>query len=246
MFPRWANLLLPLLVVGFLGAVDVRADRSSTSASRPKATDVGYSPAATGPVFARAARRQARLRLPLLPHDGSRGRLRCDPLGADVHELPQLHSSVQDSDGGSDTRTSSHSGTRGTRPGVTAATTYGTNHYSSPTVDKPRIEGTPIQWVKVHDLPDYAYFNHSAHTNKGIGCVSCHGRIDHMEQSSTRIKPLNMGVVSRTVTASPRSSCGPSTRLTNLGWTVDQIDDTNKADLAHRDPRRTTSLGGGR
>jgi hypothetical protein len=32
----------------------------------------------------------------------------------------------------------------------------------------------------VHDLPDFAYFNHSAHVNKGIGCSSCHGRVDRM------------------------------------------------------------------
>ena len=38
----------------------------------------------------------------------------------------------------------------------------------------------PVEWIKVHDLPDYAYFNHSAHTTRGVGCASCHGRIDTM------------------------------------------------------------------
>jgi len=37
-----------------------------------------------------------------------------------------------------------------------------------------------IQWIKVHDLPDFVYFNHSIHVAKGVGCVSCHGRIDQM------------------------------------------------------------------
>lgn len=37
-----------------------------------------------------------------------------------------------------------------------------------------------IVWTKVHDLPDFVYFNHSIHVNKGIGCSSCHGRIDKM------------------------------------------------------------------
>lgn len=41
--------------------------------------------------------------------------------------------------------------------------------------------GKPVEWVKVHDLPDYAYFNHSAHVNSGVGCVTCHGRVDTME-----------------------------------------------------------------
>jgi hypothetical protein len=40
--------------------------------------------------------------------------------------------------------------------------------------------GESIQWIRVHDLPDYVYFNHEIHVNKGIGCASCHGRVDEM------------------------------------------------------------------
>lgn len=40
--------------------------------------------------------------------------------------------------------------------------------------------GKPIRWTRVHDLPDFVYFNHSIHVNKGIGCSSCHGRVDLM------------------------------------------------------------------
>ena len=40
--------------------------------------------------------------------------------------------------------------------------------------------GRPIEWTRVHDLPDYAYFNHSIHVAKGVGCSTCHGRIDEM------------------------------------------------------------------
>ncbi len=39
-----------------------------------------------------------------------------------------------------------------------------------------------IQWTRVHDLPDFVYFNHSIHVNKGIGCSTCHGRVDLMPQ----------------------------------------------------------------
>jgi hypothetical protein len=35
-------------------------------------------------------------------------------------------------------------------------------------------------WTRVHDLPDFAYFNHSIHVNKGVGCETCHGRVDKM------------------------------------------------------------------
>ena len=38
----------------------------------------------------------------------------------------------------------------------------------------------PIPWRRVHNLPDFVYFNHSIHVNKGVGCVTCHGRIDKM------------------------------------------------------------------
>ena len=38
----------------------------------------------------------------------------------------------------------------------------------------------PIEWEKVHDLPEYAYFNHSIHVAKGVGCSTCHGQIDNM------------------------------------------------------------------
>ena len=39
---------------------------------------------------------------------------------------------------------------------------------------------TPIRWSRVHRLPDYVHFYHSIHVNKGIGCATCHGRIDKM------------------------------------------------------------------
>jgi hypothetical protein len=38
----------------------------------------------------------------------------------------------------------------------------------------------PIRWTRVHDLPDFAYFNHSVHVKKGMGCATCHGRVDRM------------------------------------------------------------------
>ena len=41
-------------------------------------------------------------------------------------------------------------------------------------------DNKPIQWEKVHDLPEYAYFNHSIHVAKGVGCSTCHGAIDNM------------------------------------------------------------------
>src|ERR1700753_1177819 len=50
----------------------------------------------------------------------------------------------------------------------------------------------PMQWTKVHRLPDYVYFNHSAHVTRGVSCVECHGRIDKMEVVYQQ-EPLSMG-----------------------------------------------------
>ena len=47
-------------------------------------------------------------------------------------------------------------------------------------VRKSWATGESIPWIRVHDLPDYVYFNHEIHVNKGIGCASCHGRVDEM------------------------------------------------------------------
>jgi len=51
--------------------------------------------------------------------------------------------------------------------------------------------GEPIEWVRVHMLPDYAYFNHSVHVNANVGCASCHGRVDQMEEVM-QVEPLSM------------------------------------------------------
>ncbi len=50
----------------------------------------------------------------------------------------------------------------------------------------------PIPWVKVHNLPDYANFTHAMHVNNGVGCETCHGRIDEMEVVR-QVEPLSMG-----------------------------------------------------
>ena len=51
--------------------------------------------------------------------------------------------------------------------------------------------GTPIVWNRVNQLPDYVYFNHAAHVNNGVGCVTCHGRVDEMPLMS-QAAPLTM------------------------------------------------------
>jgi len=52
--------------------------------------------------------------------------------------------------------------------------------------------GMPVHWMRVHDLPDFVYFNHSAHVRRGVSCVECHGRVDKMEVVYQQ-EPLSMG-----------------------------------------------------
>ena len=50
----------------------------------------------------------------------------------------------------------------------------------------------PIRWVKVHNLPDFVYFNHSQHVVSGVACQSCHGPVETMQRVE-QVKPLTMG-----------------------------------------------------
>ena len=52
--------------------------------------------------------------------------------------------------------------------------------------------GEPIPWVQVHKTPDYVYFNHAVHVNRGVSCVHCHGPVNKMDEVQ-HAKPLSMG-----------------------------------------------------
>jgi hypothetical protein len=52
--------------------------------------------------------------------------------------------------------------------------------------------GQPVPWVKVHQNPDYVYFNHSVHVNRGVSCVECHGKVNEM-QTVSQVQSHSMG-----------------------------------------------------
>ena len=83
-------------------------------------------------------------------------------------------------------------------------------------VRKSAETGEPIPWVRVHDLPDFVYFNHSAHVQKGVGCVECHGRIDQMEVV-TQDQPLSMGWC-LDCHRNPEPKLRPAGEVTNMDW----------------------------
>ena len=77
--------------------------------------------------------------------------------------------------------------------------------------------GKPVEWIKVHNLPNYVYFNHSAHVNHGVGCVECHGRIDRMDVVA-QAQPLSMGWCLDCHRA-PESHLRPKdVAITDMGW----------------------------
>ena len=83
-------------------------------------------------------------------------------------------------------------------------------------------DGKPIKWVQVHELPDYAYFNHSAHVNRGVSCVSCHGRVDEMPVVF-HAKPLSMAFC-LDCHRKPEEHLRPLDQITNLAWDADNLD----------------------
>jgi hypothetical protein len=74
----------------------------------------------------------------------------------------------------------------------------------------------PLAWTRVHLLPDYAFFDHSVHVAAGVGCVSCHGRIDQMPEVKQE-KPLSMSWCLDCHT-DPAPKLRPKDQVTNMTW----------------------------
>ncbi len=76
--------------------------------------------------------------------------------------------------------------------------------------------GRPVRWVRVHDLPDYVYFDHSIHVNRGVACETCHGRVDTME-TVRQVRTLSMGWC-LDCHRSPDRYLRPPELVTEMGW----------------------------
>jgi hypothetical protein len=86
------------------------------------------------------------------------------------------------------------------------------------------VSGTPIPWVRVHDLPDFVYFDHSAHVRRGVGCVSCHGRVDTMEVVRQE-ETLSMGWC-LDCHRNPEKYLRPKDRVTDMAWKPSEDQET--------------------
>lgn len=74
----------------------------------------------------------------------------------------------------------------------------------------------PIEWVKVHMLPDYTYFDHSRHVSAGVSCATCHGRVDKMEVVFQN-EPLSMSWC-LDCHRNPAANIRPTEFVTDLDW----------------------------
>src|SRR5215475_7728559 len=98
------------------------------------------------------------------------------------------------------------------------------NCHSQVLKDDPRLavvrdsyaSGKPVPWVQIHKLPDFVYFNHSVHVNRGIGCVHCHGEINKMDEVY-HAKPFSM-TFCLDCHRNPGPNLRPKDKITQLDW----------------------------
>jgi hypothetical protein len=86
--------------------------------------------------------------------------------------------------------------------------------------------GQPMQWIRIHKVPDYAYFNHSVHVNRGVSCVWCHGNINRMDVVA-QDQPQGMAWCLECHRA-PEKKLRPLSEITHLDWKPEDIGTTQE------------------
>ena len=90
----------------------------------------------------------------------------------------------------------------------------------------------PIQWTRVHDLPDFVYFNHSIHVRKGVSCVSCHGQVNKMP-ITWKAKDLSMAWC-LDCHRNPTKNLRPREHVYNLDWKSEEPQETVGKELIQK------------
>ncbi len=101
--------------------------------------------------------------------------------------------------------------------------------------------GVPIAWTRVTDLPDFVYFDHSIHVTKGVGCATCHGRVDEMPLIF-RAQTLQMEWC-LDCHRNPEKYVSPREEVFNMAWQADDQAELGAELVAqyHIDPRTDCS-----
>jgi len=111
---------------------------------------------------------------------------------------------------------SPHANVPSTKTCMNCHTLIGTDNEKLLLVRESWATKEPIPWVRVHKLPDYAYFNHAAHVTAGVGCASCHGNVATMERVM-QVKPLSMSWC-LDCHRFPDKHLRPLSEITNMNW----------------------------
>ncbi len=90
-------------------------------------------------------------------------------------------------------------------------------------------ENKPIQWERVHDLPEYVYFNHSIHVAKGVGCSTCHGQIDEM--ASVYMENTLQMEWCISCHKDPSQFIRPKSEIYNMAWHDSDIEPADRGKL---------------
>ena len=105
-------------------------------------------------------------------------------------------------------------------PSLSTCLTCHSQLFTDQPVLRPLIQAyegqSALRWRRLHHLPDFAYFNHSIHVAKGVGCVSCHGQLDQMPLT-WRVAPLTMQWC-LDCHRSPERVLRPREEIFNLDW----------------------------
>lgn len=213
-FPRWTN-ILPLKLAFAAGVLGVSAVAAVSYYWTPKAGRQGYQPDQP------------------IPFDHS---LHAGQLGMDCR---YCHSFVE---------SSSHSNV------PTAQTCWTCHQLVKPDSEKlvPLREamdkgyegytGAPIEWVEIHHVPDYAYFDHQVHVNRGVSCHSCHGPVNEMKVVSHHESQSMSWCLD--CHRAPENKLRPLEEITNLDWKPEDTDRIKfyEALAAHQDNETYGSL----
>lgn len=89
--------------------------------------------------------------------------------------------------------------------------------------------GNPVEWVRVHNVPDHVFFDHSVHLAAGVGCTTCHGRVDRMEEVGVA-EPLSMGWC-LDCHRNPEPHLRPLDRITDMEWTPEEATETERTEM---------------
>ena len=193
-FPAWVNTLLPVMA-GVIGVGAIYATGLLAYAVHPLTTDVGYRPEQPIP----------------FSHALHAGKLKMD--------CRYCHTTVDKAAFAAipplGTCWNCHAGKSAGGAAPTAVSVHTDSAKLQPLRDAV-TNGQQYAWRKVHDLADFAYFNHSVHVNRGVSCVECHGRVDTMEVVEQK-KTLSMGFC-LTCHRDPAPRLRPVDQVTNLAW----------------------------